>query len=92
MMEGGSDTSSSIIIAFVQAMARWPEVQKRAQQEIDSVLGEDRSAVWEDYEKLLYVAAIVKESMRWRPVGPLAFPHALAEGIGPSCSVFRFLA
>jgi hypothetical protein len=31
--------------SFVQAMTRWSEVQKRAQQKIDSVLGEDRSAV-----------------------------------------------
>jgi cytochrome P450 len=83
MMEGGSDTSSSIIIAFVQAMTRWPEVQKKAQQEIDAVVGEDRSPAWEDYEKLPYVAAIVKESMRWRSVVPLAFSHAVAEGIAP---------
>jgi hypothetical protein len=82
-MEGGSDTSSSIIIAFAQAMTRWPDVQKRAQQEIDAAVGEDRSPAWEDYEKLAYVAAIVKESMRWRPVVPLVFPHVLAEGIAP---------
>lgn len=53
-MEGGSDTSSSIIIAFAQAMARWPDVQKRAQQESDAAVGEDRSPAREDYEKLAY--------------------------------------
>ncbi|KAL5323736.1 hypothetical protein ACEPPN_008277 [Leptodophora sp. 'Broadleaf-Isolate-01'] len=79
MMEGGSDTSSSIIIAFMHAMTRWPEVMKKAQNEIDSVVGEDRSPVWDDYEKLPYVAATVKEAMRWRPVVPLAFPHCVAE-------------
>ncbi|KAK4989771.1 hypothetical protein LTR66_006973 [Elasticomyces elasticus] len=79
MTEGGSDTSSSIIIAFVQAMVKWPEIQKRAQIEIDGVVGEDRSLVWGDYAKLPYVAATVKEAMRWRPVTPLAFPHALSE-------------
>ncbi|KAK5019379.1 hypothetical protein LTR16_000571 [Cryomyces antarcticus] len=79
MMEGGSDTSSSIIIAFIHAMTKWPEVQKKAQQEIDAVVGDDRSPVWSDYSKLPYVAQTVKESMRWRPVVPLAFPHALAE-------------
>jgi cytochrome P450 len=80
MMEGGSDTSSSIIIAFLHAMTRWPEVMKKAQAEIDAVVGEDRTPTWGDYEKLPYVAATVKEAMRWRPVVPLAFPHYLSEG------------
>lgn len=82
MMEGGSDTSSSVIIAFVQAMTKWPEILAKAQKDIDSIVGEDRSPVWLDYEKLPYIAACVKEAMRWRPVVPLAFPHALAEGSG----------
>ncbi|KAF2491503.1 putative cytochrome P450 [Lophium mytilinum] len=79
VMEGGSDTSSSMIIAFINAMAKWPAVQRRAHLEIDAVVGEDRSAGWADRTHLPYVAAIVKETMRWRPVVPLAFPHVLAE-------------
>ncbi len=80
LMEGGSDTSSSVIIAFVQAVTKWPAILKKAQKEIDGVVGEDRSPRWEDYAKLPYIAACVKEAMRWRPVVPLAFPHAVAEG------------
>ncbi|EXJ84778.1 hypothetical protein A1O3_05450 [Capronia epimyces CBS 606.96] len=79
MMEGASDTSSSIIIAAMQAFAKWPEVMRKAQKEIDSVMGEDRSPLWSDYASLPYVAATVKETMRWRPVVPLAFPHAVDE-------------
>lgn len=79
LTEGGSDTSASIITAFVQAMIAYPEVQEKAQQQIDQVVGEDRSPNWQDYSKLPYVAQCVKEAMRWRPVTPLAFPHALAE-------------
>lgn len=79
LMEGGSDTTSSIIIAFVHAMTRWPEVLKKAQEQIDRVVREDRSPTWEDYSKLPYIAGCVKEAMRWRPVPPLAFPHTLAE-------------
>jgi cytochrome P450 family 619 len=43
VIEGGSDTTASVITAFVQAMIVWPEVQKKAQAQIDSVIGEDRS-------------------------------------------------
>ncbi|KND93031.1 Fumitremorgin C synthase, partial [Tolypocladium ophioglossoides CBS 100239] len=80
LMEGGSDTTSSLIIAFIHATTKWGNVLIKAQEEIDSVVGEDRTPVWSDYAKLPYVATIVKEAQRWRPVVPLAFPHAAAEG------------
>lgn len=80
LMEGGSDTSSSVILAFIHAMTKWGGVLKKAQEEMDAVVGEDRTPQWSDYENLPYAAATVKEAMRWRPVVPLAFPHAAAEG------------
>ena len=80
-IKGGSDTSASVLTSFVQAMVAFPDVQKRAQAEIDSVVPEDRVPNWEDYEKLPYVAQIVKESHRWRPVAPLSVPHRLSEGM-----------
>ena len=79
LLEGGSDTTSSIIIAFVHAMTKWPEVLRKAQAEVDAAVGDDRSPTWDDYSSLPYVAACVKETMRWRPVVPLGFPHVLGE-------------
>ena len=80
IMEGGSDTSSSTILAFIQAMIKFPHVQKKAQQQIDTIVGEGRSPIWSDYPDLPYVAMVVKETMRWRPITPLSIPHALSEG------------
>ena len=79
LMEGGSDTSSSLIIAIVQAMIQYPHVQRKAQEEIDRVIGESRSPKWSDFAELPYINAIVKEGHRWRPILPLNFPHALTE-------------
>ncbi|GKZ24636.1 hypothetical protein AbraIFM66951_011906 [Aspergillus brasiliensis] len=79
LMEGGSDTTSSLILAFIHAMTKWGDILQKAQKEIDSVVDEDRTPVWSDYARLPYVATIVKETQRWRPVVPLAFPHAAAE-------------
>lgn len=90
LMEGGSDTSSSIILAFIHAMLKYPDVQKEAQMEIDGVVGEERSPVWADFGKLPYVNMIVKETMRWRPVTPLAFPHATSEGMSCHHSITLF--
>ncbi|EZF75465.1 hypothetical protein H105_02979 [Trichophyton soudanense CBS 452.61] len=79
LLEGGSDTTSIMTIAFIQAMALYPDVQKEAQKEIDAIIGEERSPEWRDYEKLPYVAMVMKETMRWRPVLPTAFPHATSK-------------
>lgn len=86
LMEGGSDTSSSLILAIVQAMIHYPEVQRKAQAEIDNVVGSGRSPQWSDLERLPYINMIVKEGHRWRPILPLCFPHALGEGMQASPS------
>jgi len=48
-----------------------PEVQRKAQAEIDGVIEGDRFPVLADQPDLPYVDALVKEVLRWNPVGPL---------------------
>ncbi|KAF2461513.1 cytochrome P450 [Lineolata rhizophorae] len=77
LIGGGVDTTSSTILSFILAMCVFPEVQKKAQAEIDAVVGQDRAPVWEDEDSLPYVQAIVKETLRWRTVTILGgIPHA----------------
>lgn len=80
LMEGGSDTSSSLTIAIVQALTLYPQVQHKAHAEIDAVVGHERSPTWDDFTKLPYINMIVKEGHRWRPILPLCFPHSLGQG------------
>jgi cytochrome P450 len=80
LIEGGTDTSAVTLVTFIQAMTKWREAQKNAQEEIDAVVGDDRSPVWSDYPKLPCVSMIIKEVMRWRPAAPLGFPHCLSQG------------
>jgi cytochrome P450 len=56
-------------------MRLYPNVMKRAQAEIDAVVGRDRLPTFEDRENLPYIRAMVKEVLRWRPVGPLGLPR-----------------
>ena len=60
-------------------MTAYPEVQRKAQEEIDRVVGSDRLPNIRDREDLPYVNAIAKEVLRWHPVGPLGFPHLSTE-------------
>jgi len=48
-----------------------PEVVKKAQEEIDRVVGRDHLPDFSDKEKLVYVSAIVKETTRWENVAPI---------------------
>jgi hypothetical protein len=61
-------------------MMLYPEVQKRAQAELDSVIGPDRLATLDDQDNLPYITAIVKETLRWSPVAPegMDFSNLLA--------------
>ncbi|KAH9977456.1 cytochrome P450, partial [Russula compacta] len=60
-------------------MALYPDVLKRAQAELDEVVGHDRLPLLSDRPRLPYIEAIVLESLRWHPVAPLGFPHRLTE-------------
>lgn len=61
MLEGGSDTTSGALLTFVLAACCFPEKVAKAQEEIDRVIGHDRSPVLEDIESLPYCDAFVKE-------------------------------
>ncbi|KDQ62053.1 hypothetical protein JAAARDRAFT_122537 [Jaapia argillacea MUCL 33604] len=76
---GGSDTTVSAIYTFFLAMTLFPDIQKKAQDELDAVVGTDRLPVFGDREHLPYVEALVKEVFRWHPVAPLGVPHRLME-------------
>ena len=56
-------------------MIAFPEVQRRAQAEIDTVVGRDLPPTFADAPRLPYVHAIIKEILRWRPPVPFALPH-----------------
>ncbi|KAA1470134.1 cytochrome P450 [Dentipellis sp. KUC8613] len=76
---GGADTTVSAMYSFFLAMTLFPEVQYKAQAEIDSVIGTDRLPTFEDRSRLPYVDALVNEVLRWGPVAPLGVPHKSSE-------------
>ena len=71
----GSDTTVSSIYTFMMCMARNIDVQKKAQAELDNVIGSSRLPDMDDYDSLPYIRAVALESMRWMPVAPLGIPH-----------------
>lgn len=58
-------------------MAMNPDIQKKAQKEIDDVVGPGKLVNFEEHENALpYLNAICREIMRWRPALPLGVTHS----------------
>lgn len=74
LLEAGSDTTSSTLIGFIQAMVLFPSVAKTAQVEIDRVCSTRLPTLSDD---LPYIRCCIKESMRWMPTAILGIPHAV---------------
>lgn len=76
-----ADTTVITLTVFTLAMIKFEHVQRKAQEEIDRVVGTDRLPSFEDREKLPYINALVKEATRWWPIAPMSFPHTTTEDI-----------
>ncbi|KAJ7671830.1 cytochrome P450 [Mycena rosella] len=76
----GSDTTVSAMGTFVLAMIKSPEAQKKAQAELDRVIGHGRLPDFADEPALPYLSAVVKEVLRWENVAPIGIPHRLSDG------------
>lgn len=57
------------------AMAMHPDVQAKAQAELDAVVGPNRLPEHSDRDALPYVNAVAKEALRWQNVVPLGVVH-----------------
>jgi len=75
----GSDTTVSFLESFVLAMAMFPDAQRRAREELDSVVGGSRLPDFSDRETLTYLDALLLETLRWNPTVPLGVPHTATE-------------
>lgn len=75
----GADTTMAATMTFLLAMVLHPNIQRKAQGEIDRVVGTDRLPSLDDRDKMPFIAHVMWESLRWNPVAPLALSHATVQ-------------
>ncbi|KAK3700020.1 hypothetical protein LTR37_016180 [Vermiconidia calcicola] len=75
MFEAGSGTTSAAMMSFVLAMVLHPLWFRKVQEEVDSVCGAERMPYLDDVRQLPIVRAVIKETLRWRPVTAGGLPH-----------------
>ncbi|KAJ3557243.1 hypothetical protein NM688_g1575 [Phlebia brevispora] len=75
ILAGGADTTAASLSMFILAMVLHPSVVQRAQAQIDKVVGRERLPTFADQSRLPYIDAMIKEVLRWGPVGPIGVPR-----------------
>nr|BAC10997.1 flavonoid 3',5'-hydroxylase [Nierembergia sp. NB17] len=83
LFTAGTDTSSSVIEWALTEMLKNPSILKKAQVEMDQVIGKNRRLLESDISNLPYLRAICKETFRKHPSTPLNLPRISSE----SCEV-----
>ncbi|KAK1846224.1 cytochrome p450 [Colletotrichum chrysophilum] len=80
LIVGAADTSRMTTWTFLEAMMMFPEVQAKAREDIDRVVGE-RIPVYDDLKSIPYLRMMMKELWRWRPPVALGHPHITARDL-----------
>nr|XP_054768627.1 cytochrome P450 2J4-like [Lytechinus pictus] len=74
----GSDTTSTTLRWCILFMMAYPKVQSRVQDELDHVVGRQRTPRLDDMKDLPYTMAVLSEVQRLAVVAPLGVPHVAA--------------
>ncbi|KAF5360644.1 hypothetical protein D9756_005134 [Leucocoprinus leucothites] len=90
-----SETTVTALNTFILGMLQRPDVLKKAQKEVDDIVGTNRLPEFSDIPHLEYLSAVIKETLRWNPVAPMGVPHHTSEEdvymgyyIPKGCTVF----
>jgi len=81
----GTDTAALTIVWALAELINHPHVMKRAREEIDAVIGSGRLVEESDLVNLSYLQAIVKETLRLHPTGPLIVRES-----SESCTIWGY--
>ncbi|XP_047326721.1 flavonoid 3'-monooxygenase CYP75B137-like [Impatiens glandulifera] len=83
MLIAGTGTTSNLMEFMLAEMMNDPQIMKKAQQELEVVVGLNNIVEESHIHKLPYLYAVMKETFRLHPPAPLLVPHCPSE----SCTI-----
>ncbi|XP_072036409.1 cytochrome P450 2J3-like [Amphiura filiformis] len=81
LFAAGTETTSTTLRWALLYMLKYPDVQKRVHDEIDSVVGRDRLPKLSDKPDLPYTVAVIEEIQRFASIIFQAFPRYANEDV-----------
>ncbi|CAN6441513.1 unnamed protein product [Victoria cruziana] len=78
MIVGGTDTSSTTVEWAMTELLKNPDIMRKAQHEIEEIVGRDQQVEESHLTNLPYVRAVIKEILRLHPILPFLVPHSPA--------------
>ncbi|KAK6118406.1 hypothetical protein DH2020_047823 [Rehmannia glutinosa] len=79
LLLAGMDTSATAVEWVLSELIKHPQVMKKLQNELESVVGPDHMVEEHHLHRLEYLDCVIKETMRLHPVAPLLIPHESME-------------
>ncbi|KAI3929008.1 hypothetical protein MKX01_029537 [Papaver californicum] len=80
LISAGTDTTTGTMEWALSLLLNHPQVLKKAKAEIDIHVGRERLVDETDLNNLPYLHAIILETLRMYPAGPLLTPHESSDG------------
>lgn len=86
MVAGGADTIKVMLIWTLSLLMNHPNVLNKVQEELDMVIGKELRVNESYINSLIYLQAIIKETLRLYPAGPVGGYRMFTE----NCTIFNF--